>query len=83
MAKKTKRGSGGYHIAEGIGKIRRLLNNRGEFTAGGDALLFITRSEVVEYMKEHALDSNPLCSIIPCECSDIASMRHTYRPEEQ
>lgn len=79
--KKKKRGSA-YHIAKGLTKPQRLLNNRGEFTVGGDALVFITPGEAAEYMKEHKMNSAELCSIVPCECSGIGQMRHTYTPEK-
>jgi len=80
-AKKIKRRSGGYHIANAVGKPQRLLNNRGEFTVGGDALLFITPSEAAEYIRAHGIAS-ALNVIVPCECSDTAQMRHTYTPEK-
>ena len=78
---RTKRRSGGYHIARAVGEPQRLLNNRGEFSVGGDALLFITSSEAAEYIKAHGIAS-ALNVIVPCECSAIHQMRHTYTPEE-
>ena len=76
--KRTKARSGGYHIADTIWQPPRLLNDQGEFTQSGDALVFITPSEAAEYMKEHKLNLAGY-SIIHCECSDVQQMRHTYK----
>jgi hypothetical protein len=76
MAKKRKKGSGGYHIAKAVGEPQRLLSNQGSFTLG-DPLLFITPYEAAEYIKVHGIAS-ALIVIVPCECSDTAKMRHTY-----
>jgi hypothetical protein len=78
---RTKQRPTGYHIAHTIRKPPRLLNNRGEFTEGSDALVFITSSEAAEYMKERKLNLVGLYSIVLCECSDIQRMSHTYKSE--